>query len=212
MPKNLEVHAEAELEGAESIAVQRAQVLGPDEAQRLGEQRRRHPELDPGGSPRGAQVHGLALGPDVARVGEGHQPQDVVEERLRQADQAGESEFRGLYVSEGDVDTILAGSSLIPSGGSPQPDDASYQILVESQRQFETGIAERKDESLRRGLVLRLHELQQSFRLSEFDIDILLIGVLPELDLRYQRLYAYLQDDVTRKNPSVELVLYFWKH
>jgi len=127
--------------------------------------------------------------------------------KLRRADQAGEGEFRGLYVSEGDVDTILAGSSLIQSGGSLQPDDASYKTLAESWRQFETGIAERKNESLRRGLILRLHELQQSFRLSEFDIDILLIGVLPELDLRYQRLYAYLQDDVTKKSPSVELVL-----
>ena len=38
-------------------------------------------------------------------------------------------------------------------------------------------------------------------------IDVLLICLASELDLRYERLYAYLQDDVTRKQPSVDLVL-----
>ena len=35
----------------------------------------------------------------------------------------------------------------------------------------------------------------------------MLIALAPELDLRYERLYAYLQDDVTRKRPSVDLAL-----
>ena len=34
-----------------------------------------------------------------------------------------------------------------------------------------------------------------------------MIALAPELDLRYERLYAYLQDDVTRKRPSVDLAL-----
>src|SRR4030095_812404 len=29
----------------------------------------------------------------------------------------------------------------------------------------------------------------------------------PELDLRYERIYAYLQDDITKKRPSVDLIL-----
>jgi hypothetical protein len=35
----------------------------------------------------------------------------------------------------------------------------------------------------------------------------LLICLAPEIDLRYERLYAYLQDDVTRKRPTVDLAL-----
>jgi SpoVK/Ycf46/Vps4 family AAA+-type ATPase len=35
----------------------------------------------------------------------------------------------------------------------------------------------------------------------------LLICLAPELDLRYERLYAYLQDDVTKKRPGVDLIL-----
>jgi hypothetical protein len=50
-------------------------------------------------------------------------------------------------------------------------------------------------------------ELQQAFGLSAFDLDVLVIAVAVEIDLRYQRLFAYLQDDVTRKRPSVDLAL-----
>jgi hypothetical protein len=40
-----------------------------------------------------------------------------------------------------------------------------------------------------------------------FDADVLLLVLAPELDLRYERLYAYLQDDVTQRRPSVDLAL-----
>jgi AAA+ superfamily predicted ATPase len=53
----------------------------------------------------------------------------------------------------------------------------------------------------------RLLRLKQLFGLGSLDIDLLLIGLAPELDLKYERLYAYLQDDVTRKRPSVDLAL-----
>ncbi|HKI33531.1 MAG TPA: ATP-binding protein [Gemmataceae bacterium] len=49
--------------------------------------------------------------------------------------------------------------------------------------------------------------LARRFDLSCFDLDIVLIALAPEIDLRYERLYAYLQDDVTRRRPSVDLAL-----
>jgi hypothetical protein len=45
------------------------------------------------------------------------------------------------------------------------------------------------------------------YGLSVFDLDVVLIALAPELDLRYEQLYAYLQDDVTRKRPTVDLAL-----
>ncbi|ABG51415.1 AAA ATPase [Trichodesmium erythraeum IMS101] len=35
----------------------------------------------------------------------------------------------------------------------------------------------------------------------------MLIALAPEIDLRYDRLYAYLQDDFTSKGSSVDLAL-----
>jgi hypothetical protein len=49
--------------------------------------------------------------------------------------------------------------------------------------------------------------LQQAFGLSPFDTDLIVIALAPELDLRYERLYAYLQDDVSKKRPSIDLAL-----
>ncbi|MBN1138224.1 MAG: ATP-binding protein [Anaerolineae bacterium] len=49
--------------------------------------------------------------------------------------------------------------------------------------------------------------MQDAYDLLPFDLDTILIALAPELDLRYERLYAYLQDDVSRKRPSVDLVL-----
>ena len=49
--------------------------------------------------------------------------------------------------------------------------------------------------------------LRDWFELTGFDLDVLLVALAPEIDLRYERIYAYLQDDITRKRPSVDLAL-----
>ncbi len=52
-----------------------------------------------------------------------------------------------------------------------------------------------------------LHRLQSHLGLSAFDLNVVLIALAPEFDLRYERLYAYLQDNVTRRRPCVDLAL-----
>ncbi|PZO52918.1 MAG: ATP-binding protein [Phormidesmis priestleyi] len=49
--------------------------------------------------------------------------------------------------------------------------------------------------------------LQQTFGLSAVDLLIVAIALAPEVDRRYERLYAYLQDDVRYKRPTVDLAL-----
>ncbi len=89
--------------------------------------------------------------------------------------------FRGLYISEGDVDEILA--SVVAAGDAVDP-------VVDAP-----------------GLAGRLRRLTSLFELSSFDYEAFLICLAPDLDLRYERLYAYLQDDATRRRPTVDLVL-----
>ena len=47
------------------------------------------------------------------------------------------------------------------------------------------------------------------FSLEQFDINTLLLALASEFDLRYERLFGYLQDDVTRKRPTVDFALSF---
>jgi len=50
--------------------------------------------------------------------------------------------------------------------------------------------------------------LQTQFGLCSFDLGVLAIALAPELDRRYERLYAYLQDDGRCKRPTVDLCLH----
>jgi hypothetical protein len=49
--------------------------------------------------------------------------------------------------------------------------------------------------------------LAATFSLTETDLLILLLALAPELDRRYERLYAYLQDDVSQRHPTVNLAM-----
>jgi len=54
---------------------------------------------------------------------------------------------------------------------------------------------------------LRLSWLQQAFGLDMIDLDIVLIALAPEVDVRYERQFAYLQGEPGRRPPTVDLVL-----
>jgi len=115
-------------------------------------------------------------------------------------------EFQGLCISEEEVDGLLDRPAGLPEWAADgQP--LSSSTLRDSLDGLIADIDRRKVESARCGVTLRLDQLARLFRLTPFDVDVLLVCLAPELDLRYERLYAYLQDDVTRKRPSVDLVL-----
>ncbi|MFF8031537.1 AAA family ATPase [Streptomyces sp. NPDC016626] len=52
-----------------------------------------------------------------------------------------------------------------------------------------------------------LGALAGRFGLSPLDVDLLLVAVAPDLDARFERLYGYLNDDLTRRRPTVGLAL-----
>jgi SpoVK/Ycf46/Vps4 family AAA+-type ATPase len=52
-----------------------------------------------------------------------------------------------------------------------------------------------------------MRRLQRLFGLSDFELDAIVVALAVEIDLKYQRLFAWLQDDATRRRPTVGLVL-----
>ncbi|MFN9557666.1 MAG: ATP-binding protein [Dolichospermum sp.] len=52
-----------------------------------------------------------------------------------------------------------------------------------------------------------LHWLQKTYQLDDIEIQIMAIALAVELDRNYEKLYAYLQDDVRAKRPTVDLAL-----
>jgi AAA+ superfamily predicted ATPase len=113
--------------------------------------------------------------------------------------------FQGLYISEQELEQLLAKPNGVPSWALASDEHrARVASGLNTLEQETTAIAQA---SMRAGVSLRLPRLASLYGLDTFDIDCLLICLAPELDLRYERIYAYLQDDVTKKKPSVDLIL-----
>jgi hypothetical protein len=121
----------------------------------------------------------------------------VEREKVGQA-RAGMNEYRGLVLGEEEIATLLQNMA----GGSA--DEVEAACLSEIRKE-EDDIAARLDASLREGVRLSLHEVERRFGLSPFDSGVLVLCLAPELDLNYEQLYAYLQNDVTVKRPTIDL-------
>ncbi len=116
--------------------------------------------------------------------------------------------FRGLYISDAEALTITRrGSGTHWGSGITLPPDESRQL-----EKMQTGalkeIQNIEDQAEKQGITLRLKALRETFGLSSFEWWAFIICLAPALDLRYERIYSYLQDDVTRVLPSIDLVLH----
>lgn len=67
--------------------------------------------------------------------------------------------------------------------------------------------AARVAESRALGTALPLEMVRERFRLSPFEVECMLVCLAPELEARYQKIFGYLNDDVTQKYPSIDLLL-----
>jgi SpoVK/Ycf46/Vps4 family AAA+-type ATPase len=115
-------------------------------------------------------------------------------------------QFRGVFISEEEIDQ-LTGNKPATLRGEAAADDAEVAPLFAAIDHLDQQVARKHMAGLEQGVHLALPRLAMLFELAPFDIDALLICIAPELDLKYEKLYAYLQNDVTRKRPSVDLIL-----
>ena len=127
----------------------------------------------------------------------------------RQAGPGTESdEFRGLVVTENEIDDILRTKDLLGEtwerAAAREPELTRIDKELDKRRkQIDARVKPGRGKRLR----LALLTLAAQFELSPAEVDIVLVALAPELEPRYETLYAYLQNDVTRKHPSVNLAL-----
>jgi winged helix domain-containing protein/ATPase family protein associated with various cellular activities (AAA) len=112
--------------------------------------------------------------------------------RLRAVYQLSLDEFRGLYISDEQVNRLIDQAF--------KNESATTVIEELTQRAAALRSDDRADD-------LPWSRLVKEFSLSPLDEDILLLAVAPELHLKYETLYAYLNNDITRKWPTCDLAL-----
>ena len=124
----------------------------------------------------------------------------VVEERVRELvahrrrdDPQPDDPFRGLYLSDDAVDRLLAGPAVEPLSSAVGARLAACEAAA--------------DRAQAAGERLRLRELAHDFGLEPLDLELLLVALACEIDSRFEQLFGYLNDDVTRRRPSVAAAL-----
>jgi hypothetical protein len=103
-------------------------------------------------------------------------------ERFRTGDPNPDDPFRGLYLSDQQADDLL-------QNRTGPADDAGRASL------------DLPDPSTRLG------GLARRFDLTPADVDIIVAVLAPDLDTRFERLYGYLHDDLSRRRAGVALAL-----
>jgi hypothetical protein len=105
-------------------------------------------------------------------------------ERARQTGGQPTDALRGLVITEQEIDELL-GATPLEGWGTSEPGRSPRKATRHN----------------------RFERLIQTFQLNDDDRAILLIALAAELDRRYERLFAYLQDDVTQRRATVNLVM-----
>src|SRR6266511_3687622 len=117
------------------------------------------------------------------------------------APEAKAASSQGMYITHERIDWLLC-QEATPATEPPECTKLHQQLGI-----LQNEIDARVAGSAERGIFLALPNLVQLFALSAFEVHTLVICLGPELHRKYDTLYAYVQDDITRKKPSVNLVL-----
>ena len=127
--------------------------------------------------------------------------------RWQLAGQNASDGFRGLYISNDEalaVSQQKAGNHW--GAGIKLPEEEAAQLQAAAEK-AQKEIKQIEAEAEKSGVQLRLQVLKHIFELSDFEWWALIVTMAPSLDLRYEKIYAFLQDDVTQKYASVNLLL-----
>jgi hypothetical protein len=97
--------------------------------------------------------------------------------------------LKNLVITDAEVDALLVREHL-QMDEQVQPGSLFGQVLLAGG-----------------GSAARVLALQRRFELLPFEVDVLLACLLIDIDRRFERLYAYLNDDLSRPRPSADVLL-----
>jgi hypothetical protein len=107
--------------------------------------------------------------------------------------------LRGLVITDNEIDEYLKPNSL----GTEQHHHESSAGTQGIWQQVESRIRLSREA----GIVLPLLTVRERFNLSDFETECLLGCLATEVDKKYEKIYAYLNDDITRKYPTPWLLI-----
>lgn len=123
--------------------------------------------------------------------------------KKQQACKAEECPANGLFITDEEVASILASLHQMRPVDSPIPEIESLTEMID---EAVAGISDRISGKHPPSL-FPLIKLARVFGLTQFESDVIIMALAPEIDRRYERVYAYFNDDISKKSPSIETAL-----
>jgi len=115
--------------------------------------------------------------------------------------------FKGLVLLEEEILQLVAGeANTISDETLETTNQVEAAMLVEDVARVQNRVAHRRATGLMDGSEILLARLSRVFSLTRFDEECLLICLAAEIDRKYEKIYAYLQNDITQKTPTVDLL------
>lgn len=128
--------------------------------------------------------------------------------RLRQANfYDGLKDLRGFFLADEEIDALFAAGVWENEKPGEAKQVAEISRLEAQAQQRRAAIEARLHASRAHNLTPPLLQLAHCFQLDPFEQSALLIGLAPQVDARYEKIYAYLQNDLSKKFPSIDLIL-----
>jgi len=112
--------------------------------------------------------------------------------------------LRFAAITDEEIDGLLSPRS--PEGASSDVVQA-LQRIEQRLSKLAAQQTQRMAFSLRAGVRLPAVELARGFGLTNHELDVVTLCLAVEIDRRYERIYGYLHDDMTRRRPSVGLAI-----
>ncbi len=112
------------------------------------------------------------------------------------------STSKGFFIPEEEVISLLDSSGESHSTSSEDPDIETTTKLIEEVRDGITSKLLNMVNGTQNFPFLRLARI---FGLTPFETEVLIMALAAEIDKKYERIYAYFNDDMTKKLPSVSI-------
>lgn len=127
----------------------------------------------------------------------------------RQGGEGTADPWPGLHVSDEKAHQLLRTGLPMPLGADGGPGDLEDPRRAYDEESWSAlmGVEAEADGVEEAGGRLRLRELARRFSLDGVALDVLVAALAPELDRRFEQLYGYLNDDITRRHATVSTAL-----
>ncbi|KAB2951936.1 ATP-binding protein [Heliorestis acidaminivorans] len=112
--------------------------------------------------------------------------------------------FKGLLIGRDEMIRLLEGMNLESETSKKEQEKINF---YDSCEMIENYLEERAVVTTKAGVFLPFAYMSHMLELSAFEKYVVMLSFLRHLDKKYEKIFGYLQDDVTRKSPTADLAI-----